>query len=439
MSVAFVMGCRSGDGTVRVDAGPTFQTIRGWEATAFAGDPNRVPEAARMALLDSAVALGITRLRVEVRSGVEQTADQWMLRQTGAIEQQTYRCSRYAMVNDNDDPRLIDWNGFHFSEFDRQMEDVVLPFVERMTNAGQRLDINVNYVGFACPGDNLHADEPEEYAEFALATHLYLRDKYGLVPDSWEMVLEPDNGVHWTPEKMAAAVAATGRVLEANGFGARLVAPSTMSMGAGLDWVEAILENPAARRYLAEISYHRYRATGAEVARRYGEHAASGIPTSMLEWIGASHETLLEDLTVAQVSTWQQFTLGDRGEDRGAAYFQIEERSDGEFVVRPASRTRYLRPMFTLIRPGAVRVAAEADNRAHTAAAFVNADGRSVVLVSHARSGHLQVVGLVPGTYTLIRVTDSAYEESVVDVADAAELTLRGRGLIVLAGPPTAS
>ncbi len=63
---------------------------------------------------------------------------------------------------------------------------------------------------------------PAEYAEFMLAVFQHLRDKYGIVPDAIEMILEPDNGTSWTPSALGQAMVAAADRLGAGGVPSRV-------------------------------------------------------------------------------------------------------------------------------------------------------------------------------------------------------------------------
>jgi hypothetical protein len=184
--------------TITVDPRITYQTITGWEAVAFALEPDN-PAFANFKdeLFDLVVNdLGINRVRLEIRSGVESDNDNWSDYQAGTIDYPTWRSRRYATVNDNGDPCDIDWSGFHFSEMDHAIDNIVLPLKDLLQAEGEKLCVNVNYVAFTGQitggGIYIHND-PAEYAEFVLATYQHLQQKYGWVPDLWEVILEPDN------------------------------------------------------------------------------------------------------------------------------------------------------------------------------------------------------------------------------------------------------
>jgi len=60
-----------------------------------------------------------------------------------------------------------------------------------------------------------------------LAILQHLKAKYGIVPDLWEMIVEPDNTDRWDGEAMGRRMVATARRLRKAGFPIRFVAPST--------------------------------------------------------------------------------------------------------------------------------------------------------------------------------------------------------------------
>jgi hypothetical protein len=298
----------------------TFQKMTGWEATVGALGANYPAfESCKEELFDLAVSdLGINRVRLEIKSGAENPRDGFTERVQGKLTDEQWRCYRYATVNDNDDPFTINWAGFHFTEFDASIEKMVLPIKKRVEARGEKLFLNVNYVAFylqmnepQCPSGlrYLH-DNPEEYAEFVLATCLHMKKKYGLVPDAWEMHLEPDNTPYWRGKTIGEALMAAAKRLEANGFKPAFIAPSPTSMANAVPYFDDMIAIPGVRRYLTEFSYHRYKGVSDENLRQIGERAVRyKINTAMLEHIGSGHEDLYKDITVARNSAWAQFVL----------------------------------------------------------------------------------------------------------------------------------
>jgi len=400
--------------TITVEPGTTFQTITGWEATAWVAEPSdpALPHY-RDALYDALVNdIGINRLRLEVRSGVENSQDNWSAHETGTIAYQTWRSRRYATVNDNADPHTINWERFHFSEMDWAIEHIVNPLRERWQDRQGKLYVNVNYVAFTSQitdGTYLHND-PAEYAEFVLATYLHIQEKYGWVPDAWEVLLEPDNVSQWNGRLLGEAIVAAGQRLEAHGFTPVFVAPSNTNMGNAVVYFDRMLEVPSVLSYLREFSYHRYggvsQANLQAISARARQH---GLNTSMLEWWtnGNTYHTLHEDLKIGNNSAWQQAVV------RG--FFDINDENPQNPSFSINAKTRFTRQYFKFIRAGAVRIGSASRNPVLDPLAFVNADGAYVVVVKAESGDNFSIGGLAPGTYGITYTTQEAYDVALPD------------------------
>lgn len=396
---------------ITVDTTAHFQTMSGWEATSQAGHESPSYPLYRDTLLSLAANdLGINRLRLEVRSGVEHTRDYYREGQAGHLDGDAYRCARYETVNDNDDPRVINWDGFKFTELDRTVETLALPLQRAIAARGARMVLNVTYVSFLrqCPQGRRydHADAAE-YAEFVLATSLHLRDKYGLVPDLWEIILEPDNTDDWSSAAIGRAIVAAAARLRENGFTARFVAPSNTAMEAALRYYDVIRTMPAARAEIAEFAYHRYRINTRGVLRTIGDRSRrDSVRTAMLEHIGADVDELLDDLTIASVSAWSQYALAyPSREDRGGLYYVVDESDPRRPVVREGRRTPLLRQVFRAAQLGAVRIGAMSNDEAARPVAFRNTDGGVGVAIRTTRAARLAVNGLPAARYAITFAT----------------------------------
>ena len=362
---------------ITVDTTLTYQRMTGWEAVAQAGQANPRYSRWRDTVLALAADFGINRLRVEVKSGMEARLDYAAGPGAPQPSDSAYRCSRYATTNDNADPRVIDWNGFKFTELDRAMERVAVPFRQLLQRRGERLVINVTYVSFMkqCPpGTPWAHDDPEEYAEFALAVILHLKQKYGIVPDLWEMILEPDNTGKWDGEGIGRRMVVTARRLREAGFPMRMVAPSTAHLSNALPFVDGISRIPDAIGLVAELSFHRYGGASPEELGMISDRAHElGIGTAMLEKIGAGYEELHDDITLGGASAWEQYTLafpafGSR--DPGGAYFRVNDADSPKPRVVAGERNRFLGLYFRSIRLGALRVGASTTSAAVQPAAL---------------------------------------------------------------------
>ncbi len=392
---------------VTLDPSTKLQTMLGWEATAQASHRNPNYAAWRDTLLDQAVNdLGLTRLRLEITSGVESTAG-----------------GGYPIVNDDNDPNHINWAGFHFEQTDEAVEKIVLPMKKLVEKNGEKLYINLCYVSFldgknhATPMPSLHAEQPAEYAEFVLATYKHLKDKYNLDLDSWEVILEPDNVSAWTGPRIGNAIVAAGALLKKNGFKPAFVAPSNTDMSAAITYYDQMTAITGVTALLKEFSYHRYGGVSDMALQNIGMRSTRDhIGSAMLEHIAADYFELHKDLTLAHDTSWQQFTLAstDNSYD-GAQYYVIDNSSTATPQVTIASRTKFLRQYFKYVRPGAVRFGAKASSANYEPIAFKNKNGKDVVVVKANGQGTFAIDGLSDGIYGVKYTTNAEYDINLPD------------------------
>jgi hypothetical protein len=426
------------DARITLDPGTRYQTIVGWESTAAAGihEPAHFPKF-RDALFDRVVEdLGITRLRLEVRSGVENTHDWFAETIAGTLDYQGWRPKRYATINDNDDPNVIDWGGFHFTEMDRNVEQIVFPIRDRLERRGETLQVSLCYVAFTgqIPDDGTyHHADPREYGEFMEAVWRHLRDKYGWVPDNLEIILEPDNVRQWNGELIGRSMVEVARRLTAAGFTLpRFIAPSTTSMSVAVEYFDDMMRVRGASDLLSELSYHRYAGVSASTLSTIRERARRrGIASSMLEHMGASYEALHDDLKIGWVSAWSQYVLANVAADSGGHYYWIDVADPDTPRISLGRLGVFLRQYFHYVRPGAVRIGAETTNRQMDPVAFENTDGSTVVVVKADRQGLVAVEGLAAGVYSVSFVTGDAPQVVLPDVV----LEAGGRLSVPMPGP----
>jgi len=417
--------------TITLDPRITYQTITGWEAVAWALEPNNpaYPHF-KDSLFNSVVNdLGINRVRLEIRSGVENNNDNWSDYQAGRIDYQTWRSRRYATVNDNSDPCNVNWEGFHFSEMDRQIDTIVEPLRQLMQARGEKLYVNVNYVAFTgqITGGGIYIhDDPAEYAEFVLATYQHLQNKYGWVPDAWEVILEPDNVSQWNGTLIGRAIITSADRLKANGFSPAFIAPSTTNMANAITYFDRMVQVPGVLQHLKEFSYHRYGGVSTANLQTIASRAKQyGIGTSMLEWWSSSngYRTLHEDLKVGNNSAWQQGVIAG-ALDAATALYKIDASNPNNPVVLIGDKTKFLRQYYKFIRPGAVRIQATSNSSNFDPLAFINSNGRYVVLVKADGGGNFSIGQLPAGTYGIKYTTASEYDRDLPDQSITSGQTL---------------
>ncbi|MEO6446843.1 MAG: Ig-like domain-containing protein [Gemmatimonadaceae bacterium] len=437
-----VVGSSPSSGTITVNGALTFQTMAGWEALAEIGqaecDP-RAYQSYKSGVLDRAAnELGINRIRLGLRNGFENPVDEFLPFHAGLLTFNLWKRSWFQVVNDNSDPFVLNPAGFNWGYLDYTMDELVVPLKQRLAARGAGFSLNLSYTG-ANTGD-LHRDNPEEYAEFVLAAFLHLQQKYGWVPNSLEIVNEPNLGT-WTGTHVGQALVAAKRRLNAAGFFPEFVAPSASYIGESLTYFDAMVQVPGAAAAVDEFSYHRYRTnpTVAQLQNVAARGRQYGIRTAMLEHGGSDYLDLHEDLTLANVSAWQQFGLafcGDR--DIGGSYFAIYGAALGSNApnVQTGAMTKYLRQYFRYVDLGAVRVGATSSVATWAPVAFRNVSGTYVVVVKAAAGGTFTVGGLPTGTYGMDYTTASAYMQPLPDVtitgAQAVTATIPASGVLTI-------
>jgi uncharacterized protein YjdB len=185
-SVIDVIGAPTGN-TILVAPSQTFQTITGWEGTNSIGEVecNQVAyQNYKAPVIDRLVnELGINRVRLEVRSGYENTVDYFPQYRSGQITYAQWKATWYAAVNDNADPNVIDPARFQWGWFDYVVDEVVLPLRAKLQARGEKLYVNLNYVDFRAGlvKNWIIEKHPAEYAEFLVATFQHMARTWALL------------------------------------------------------------------------------------------------------------------------------------------------------------------------------------------------------------------------------------------------------------------
>ncbi|MEO6444512.1 MAG: glycoside hydrolase family 30 beta sandwich domain-containing protein [Gemmatimonadaceae bacterium] len=440
--VLFAACDRWGGATIEVSAGERLQVMRGWEAL-IGGMPEcnlRAWDLARDRILElSANELGLNRVRLPLRSGTEAHRDPFVPYMRGETTFEDWKRTWTRAENDDADPFHADSAGFQWGFLDYTVETVVVPLREKLRARGESLWVNLDYVGGRTP---MHADNPEEYAELVLAAFVHLRDRFGLVPNSMEIINEPNQRDTWSPEQVARALLAARSRLAAAGFTPQFIVPSTTTVEASLEYLDAMVRLPGVREAIGEVSYHGYGGGAPPVLRLAQRAQELGYPTAMLEKMGADEHDLYRDLTVGQISAWQQFAMvhcvqPDSG-DGGGIYVRTIQADTLHPVTVLSTKSRRLRHYFRYIALGAQRVKATSSNDRVEATAFVNPDDRAVVVANVDRARTLRVRGLPAGRYGIRYTTDREDNiegrDTVLSAGATLETRMPGVGVITIFG-----
>jgi hypothetical protein len=253
-----------------------------------------------------------------------------------------------------------------------------------------------------------------------------------------EVILEPDNTYTWTGERIGNAIVATAQRLKANGFNPSFIAPSNTNMAKAITWFDQMIQVQGVLQYLSEFSYHRYGDVSDSNLEAIASRAVKyGINTSMLEHIGSGHEDLHKDFKVGRDSAWQQFTLAySTTKDNGAQYYWIDNTDPNNPKVNIGKRTKFLRQYFKFIRRGAQRIKATTDNNEFDPLAFVNTNGKYVVVIKANIGGFLSIQGLPNGIYGIKYTSSRQYDvdapEIMLGSGQALDAVIPEKGVITV-------
>ncbi len=418
-AVAFLVGVLGFAGEthaqVKITLNPaaTHQTITGWEyEDSIPGGPDSEYYSDFIAefnqykntLYDTAHDLGLNRIRLDIDAGIESTDDYWPAYLANKITYAGTYDHPVNVVSSDPDPNVINWDGFHFAQLDWQIANKVMPLKQRVEADGEKFYINGAYGAFGTSPAYLHL-QPPFYARFVLAVFLHMQQTFGFVPDTWEMVNEPDNPTPWNGQAslMGQAMVATAAKLATYGFHPTFVVPSTLNYDNAVPYFNEIIAVQGALPVISELSYHRYAGTESTLSQIASTGLQYGVTTGMNECAFCTGDVLTEDLKVVNASTWEQFALNG---------IQIDASGNVSLNSDAADFRQY----FKYIRSGAVRIDASSDDTDESPVAFINTNGKYVVVTrvgwTPGSGQDLAISGLPAGTYG-IRYTLAGMNSSV--------------------------
>jgi hypothetical protein len=433
--------------TVTVDPNTSYQTMKGWEATAQTGLGDFISSGVNYHddALDAAVDLGITRIRTEALSGwVENTTDYWGNYETDGRDYNGGNAAYTALQNNRRIPVDVNPGSFKMSSIAFQIDNYIVPMKAKVEARGETLFWSMCYVHFSA-SNQLHVDTPAEYGEFMLAIWDYLNSTYGFVPDALEIFLEPDNTAAVTASELSAMIVAARDAIVGAGYTKPyFVAPSTED-GPNARTMYLALTSTA-RSYIDEICYHLYNDLSGSMTslnRMDLATTAAGKNTSMLEYAQATIDHLHDDLRLANVSSWAQYAISYPTTDSGYQYFLIG--SSPGYAIAEGERTKYIRHYTYAVRPGAVRKGVSISGTGSgfgSPLAFRNPNGTYAVVMKCSGAVSFDLAGLPDGTYEVRYTTGngtsvpSAYWQSlsdqVVSGGNTGSISMPGAGVITI-------
>jgi O-glycosyl hydrolase len=390
---------------IALNSATRFQTINGWGTFVnhTLSDLGPFTDAQLGQMFDVEVNdLGLNAIQFAVRSGTEGNGDS------------------FAVVNDNNDPNVLNPAGFTWTNIDTRMKRVLIPFRQRVLAAGLPFYWLLEYVDFGGPASPGHNTQPAEYAEFMVAVWQHMRSTFGFVPNGINIINEPDGlGGKWNPTELGNAIAAVAQRFQKEGIAMpNIIAPSTTQMQGAVPYTDGIIAVSGARQHLTEIGYHRYSMNGslADLGNKTVQLGLRG--SAMTEFWGLpiggyNADTWFEDLTAGRASTIYAGAVSGFGTCDWSVTVMMP-KGGGPVTVCPNMKlvghyTKY-------VRPGAQRIGASGGSGL-SPVAFVNPNGGYVVVVRAQAAGSFSVTGLPAGRYGISYATESDSSVSLGDIS----------------------
>ena len=178
--------CLAQEAACRVEVKPEirYQIIYGWGKLTpwyLPAHPLQRDQCIEAAVND----FGINRLRFEGLCGNAQDRRSW------------------EWLNDND-PTVINWNGFNTTQLDAKVTEWVVPWKKAVEARGEPFNLYVSpsfYYGGSSGNLPFWMErDPREYAEWMTATLLRLRDTHGITADYVSICNEAGHNNAFTPQ-----------------------------------------------------------------------------------------------------------------------------------------------------------------------------------------------------------------------------------------------
>ncbi|MBK8274199.1 MAG: hypothetical protein IPK89_15570 [Sphingomonadales bacterium] len=427
---------------ISIDGTRAGQTLSGWEVTARFWEFDKANDRYDASWLTSRDTIiqrliddaGITRVRVQVRSGTENPVDYWSQFVAGQIGYNADRSHYYEKINDNTDPAVANPAGFQWSAFDYYIQNFVLPMKSQLAARNKTLFVNLCFVDFNTTqfkGTLSLSGSPNEYAELMTMAAMRLRDRFGINVDALEIILEPDNGDGWNGAAVGRAIVAAKSRLAAAGINPKIIAPSTSAAGSTTGFLDGIATISGASSAINTVSYHRYDGAAADQALATIRQRASalGADTAMLEYDQATIQNFFKDMAFGGATAWQAYAAAQKGEAAAASGY-------GAVLWQSPGGTLALTNQFSQIGliqrnvvPGARAHAVTSQLGSDLSLDFRNPDGSEVIAVYSPGGSTIEISGAGHTAFsaTFAGPNGAAYTTSTVNA--------NGSGLIIVTIP----
>ena len=389
LTIAIIMLCAAIASAVEVTLDPDvqYQTILGWGAASWS--PPWVSQSLREALIRDAVnELGLTRLRLELPSGNGAEARAW------------------EWLNDDWDPLTINWSAFNTAAADRRIAEMVVPFKQAVEANGDPFNIYVSPSLFdggssgAAPVWLLN--NPGEYAEFALAYLLNLKNTFGIEADFYCILNEAGNNNPFNASVVAQMIKTLGPRLETAGLSTRIEFPESVNAQAAWNsYIQNVMGDEDVWPYVGCLSYHLYGTNDPYRSYIRDLGLSMSLPTAQTEYMNLNMNYLYDDLVLGGVSYWEIYGLG-----------QCFEWNPNNTSFNRINQYWNFRQVMHYVRPGAVRIEAVSSDPNLRVLAFMHDGLMTAVLINGSGSRAARIQNLPVGTYGICQsIGSGVYQE----------------------------
>jgi hypothetical protein len=403
------------DMTVSIDRAARHQTILGWgKTTPWMPSPKLL----RDQCIDRAVNdFGLNRLRFEGMCGNKVEFRSW------------------EWLNDNEDPFSIEWAGFDTQRLDARVREWLVPWKTAVEARGEPFNLYVSPSFFkgGSSGDlpPWMAADPEEYAEWALALLLRLRDEHGITADYYSICNEAGNNNVFSSQVVARMMKALVPRLREAGFPTAIQFPESINAHVAWRYIEELRNDPLIWDWIGLISYHWYGRDNQTAMVQLRDFALErGLPTAQTEFMNLTIDHLYDDLVLGGTSYWEIYGLATPDFEAALSHISSTSFRGGKWYWQFRQVSHY-------VRPGAVRVEATSAEPALRALAF-EAEGKTTAVLINTTPPHadrtVSVTGLTPGSYGVSQsVGQNPYQElGLREVGGDGALTVTAKGNSVL-------
>lgn len=311
--------------------------------------------------------------------------------------------TKIEIMNDDDDPNNFNWEVYNFTVDQDQVWNAieakkrgVTKFIASVWSPPAWMKSNMEETndGYLLP------EMYEEYAEWLSAYILGYKRYHGIDIGWISLQNEPDYTAAWetciyTPEQLRDLIKVVGRRFEREGIDVKIVIPETSGVQNAIRYIETIMSDPDAARYVDVFAVHLYDIpftspdqgvswlrSIASYCTRYGkplwmteysylDYPYAGTYEEALYTAQHIHNTLVYG-NASVYLVWELFWY------RGTGLISISREGD-HYNVTP--KYYAVKQFFKFIRPDSVRIGANSDNPQILVSAYLNEESGDITIV----------------------------------------------------------